>query len=147
MAIIFIILSSSSLLLSHCQSIDNHRRFKHDIELPPSTTIDTIDTNPVIPKIDPKELLQVKVINKSVNYYKTQLSRVRTSLQEQLKEFINGLKSIREQAQFGPELQEKMNDTFLKFIQDLEISPYCLASFNHLLLELKERRLWPLKCM
>ncbi|XP_027204153.2 nose resistant to fluoxetine protein 6-like [Dermatophagoides pteronyssinus] len=38
-----------------------------------------------------------------------------------------------------------MNETFLKFIEDLEISPYCLASFNHLFLELKERRLWPLK--
>lgn len=96
--------------------------------------------------INPKELLQVKLINNTVNYYKTQFKKVRTDIQGQLKEMINQGKNLKLKSKFSPELQRKMNETFMKFLEELEITPYCLTSFNHLRLELMNKRLWPLKC-
>lgn len=136
--------------LSQCTTIKNNDliRNRRNVTDDGGGELDTAesDTNMQESIINPKELLQVKLINNTVNYYKTQFKKVRTDIQGQLKEMINQGKNLKLKSNFSPELQKKMNETFMKFLEELEITPYCLTSFNHLRLELMNKRLWPLKC-
>lgn len=94
--------------------------------------------------VDLKQLLEVNIINNSVNHFQNKFQRVHTSLQDQINQLISGVRGVR--SQFSPELKQKLNESFFKLVEDLEISPYCLASLNHIKIELSNKRLWPLKC-
>ena len=94
--------------------------------------------------LDMSELLEINFINKSVTHYKDKLHQVRSSLQNRVKNLIANVRSSK--SSFSPELGQKLNDSFFQLVQNLQISPYCLASLNHLRMEIAERRLWPFKC-
>lgn len=91
-----------------------------------------------------KELLEVQFINNSVNHIQNKIQRVHTSLQDQIQQMVSGVRGVK--GQFSPELKQKLNDSFFKLVESLELSPYCLASLNHIKVELANKRLWPLKC-
>ena len=97
--------------------------------------------------LDIAQLLEINFVNKSMKNYQQKLQQVHSSLNDRVKSLIADVRGgSGSEAKFSPELKRKLNDSFLKFIESLELTPFCLASLNHLRMEISEKRLWPLKC-
>lgn len=96
--------------------------------------------------LDLAELLEINFINNSVHHYRGKFQQVHSSLQGRIRELIANVRGSSQASQFSPELKAKLTDSFLKLVEQLNLSPLCLTSLNHLRMEIMEKRLWPLKC-
>lgn len=95
---------------------------------------------------DLKQLLEISAINKSVTNYRTKLDSVKSSLNGRVKHFLSSIQSVQNENEFSPELRAKLNETFWKFLEQTELSPYCLASLQIIRNDVANKKLWPLKC-
>lgn len=95
--------------------------------------------------LDLAELLEINFINNSVHHYRGKFQQVHSSLQGRIRELIANVRGSSQASQFSPELKAKLTDSFLKLVEQLNLSPLCLTSLNHLRMEIMEKRLWPLK--
>lgn len=95
-------------------------------------------------------LLEVQFINKSLRHYQTKAEQVQSSLQNRVQQLLN-FHQQPNSGLFSPlynsvELQEKLNGTVVNLLRTLDLSPICWASLNIIRSDLKNRKLWPLKC-
>lgn len=94
--------------------------------------------------LDLAELLEINFVNKSVSHYRNKINEVHLSLKSRVNDLLATARGGH--SEFSPELKQKLNESFFKLIESLQLSPECLFSLNHLRMEITERRLWPLKC-
>lgn len=138
--------SSTRIIRRQISSSDNGKMnmFDNNDDLSPTSFFNMSE----LKNLDLTQLLEINFINKSVNHYHGKLKQVQSSLRDRVKSMIADVRGagFGSKSNFSPELRQKLNNTFLKFIEELELSPYCLASLNHLRVEMGERRLWPLRC-
>ncbi|KAI2798959.1 hypothetical protein BLOT_012578 [Blomia tropicalis] len=137
--------SSTRIIRRQISSSDNGKMnmFDNNDDLSPTSFFNMSE----LKNLDLTQLLEINFINKSVNHYHGKLKQVQSSLRDRVKSMIADVRGagFGSKSNFSPELRQKLNNTFLKFIEELELSPYCLASLNHLRVEMGERRLWPLR--